>query len=93
MLYFAEDSYVTNSTGAQSVSQQLFGDFMSEYLGEKFGIILIYSDRTFGPDVDISTGVSCDSISILSKRYAQHILWLLMFLERIRVRQRQREAT
>lgn len=65
----------------QSVSQQLFGDLMSEYLGEKVGIILIYSDCTFGPDVDISTGVSCDSISILSKRYTQHILWLLVFLE------------
>lgn len=48
---------------------------------KKVEIIGSYLDSTFAPDVDVSTGVSCDGISILSKRHTQHILWLLVFLE------------
>lgn len=42
--------------------------------------VMIHLDSTFGPDVEVSTGVSCDGVSILGKRHTQHILWLLMFL-------------
>jgi hypothetical protein len=36
--------------------------------------------QTFGPDVDVSTGVSCDGVSVLSKGHTQHVLGLLVFL-------------
>lgn len=38
-------------------------------------------DRTFGPDVEVPTGVSCDGVSILSECHTQHILWFLVFLQ------------
>lgn len=39
-------------------------------------------EATFGPDIDVTTGVSCDGVSVFSKSHTQHILWFLMFLQR-----------
>lgn len=65
-----------------SLSLQMTIVFLAVMIFNLWNKRLGFLNSTFGPDVDVSTGVSCDGVSILSKCHTQHILWLFMFLER-----------
>lgn len=80
ILFFLIFTAVTFKHSIIFFNSQIFS--ISYYLQRNVGIILVPLECTSGPDVNISTGVSCDGVPVISKRDTQHILWLLVFLQK-----------